>query len=726
MSLASGTRLGPYEILAPIGAGGMGEVYKARDTRLGRTVAIKMLHGAQTDRLKREARAIAALNHPHICTLHDIGPDYLVMEYVEGTPLRGPMSPGEARRLALQIVGALEAAHAKGIIHRDLKPANILLTPMGAKILDFGLAKWQPDADAAETASDQTVAGAILGTAAYMSPEQAGGKPADARSDIFSFGLVLYEMLSGGRAFAGDTPVSIMAAIVHQEPMHLDAPPHLARIVSRCLEKSPAARFQSMAELKAALESTKLAIQLAATPTGPSIAVLPFANLSGDPENEYFSDGLAEEILNALTKLPGLKVVARTSAFAFKGRNEDIRVIGEKLNVTHILEGSVRKSGTRVRVTGQLINVADGWHIWSDRCDHELTDVFAIQDQISQAIVSALKLKLVAPAHVPAGRRSIHPEAYECYLKGRFFWNQRSESGLKQAIDRFRRAIELDPTYPMAYVGLSDSYSLLSIFGVHPPGEIAPKARAAALKAVELDESLAEAHATLGHVLNAHDWNFVEAEREFKRAIELNPNYSIAHQRYGHMLAMLGRFDEAIAEAAIARELDPLSVPIAAIRAIILQRARQIDRAVAAARQAVELDPDHHFARWMLARTLDAHGDLAEALAEAETGVRLSGGWQTLVAQQSYAHARIGDLGKARAGLEQLFAQSREKYVSPLDIALVYLGLRENDKVFEWLEKAYQERTVRLLELPDPVFDSLRPDPRYGNLMRRLGLEQQI
>ena len=697
----------------------MGEVYKATDTRLGRTVAIKLLRSAHTDRFAREARAIAALNHPHICTLHDIGPNYLVMEYVEGFPLRGPLPLDEAMRLALQIASALEAAHAKGIIHRDLKPDNIIVTQMGIKLLDFGLAKLELAAETGETTVNETLAGTILGTIAYMSPEQVEGKPADGRSDIFSFGLVLYEMLSGRRAFAGETSLTRMAAILHKEPERLEAPPEVARVVTRCLLKSPAQRFQTMTELKAALQGVKLTLL---EESDASVAVLPFANLSGDKDNEYFSDGLAEEILNALTKLHGLKVAARTSAFAFKGRNEDIRLIGETLRVTHVLEGSVRKAGSRLRITAQLISIADGCHVWSERYDREMTDIFVIQDEISQAIVTVLKLKLARPGNRAIARLPVEPEAYESYLKGRFFWNKRTEADLDRSIDYFLRAIELDPAYALAYAGLSDAYVLLGIFGVRPPNDVYPKARAAAEKALEIDGTLAEPHAALGHVLTAYDWDFQRAEEEYGKALDLNFSYPTAHQWYGHLLAVTGRYAEGVAEVTRARDLDPLSVPINAFVGLIYMKARQNREAVEAARKGVDLDPNNPFAHWMLARTLDAHNELSESVAESEKAARLSGGSHASTAQLGCAYARIGDTAKAHKIIDQLVELSRTKYVSPYDIAIIYTGLGEKDLALVWLEKAYEERAVRLLELPDPAFDDLRFDPRFQDLVQRIGL----
>ena len=431
MSLSSGAKLGPFEIIAPLGAGGMGEVYRARDTRLGREVAIKVLpeaFAADPDRLRRfeqEARAIAALNHPHICQLHDVGPGYLVLEYVQGQALRGPMAVDRAVHLALQVASALEIAHQRGILHRDLKPANILVTPEGTtKLLDFGIAKLMRGNREGPEDLTHTIEGAVVGTAAYMSPEQAEGKPLDARSDIFSFGAVLYELLSGTPAFAGTTTAQVVSAVLRDEPPPLHAPAPLGRIIRQCLAKASSQRFQTMADVRTALEG----LSAKATDQQPSIAVLPFANMSRDPDDEYFSDGLAEEIINALTRIPGLKVTARTSAFAFRGKEQDITTIAEALRVRTVLEGSVRRAGTRIRVTAQLINAADGYHLWSQRYDRELTDVFAVQDEISAAIAEALQVALSAkprdarPAQAePCGVRGLPagPPSREAAHRGR-------------------------------------------------------------------------------------------------------------------------------------------------------------------------------------------------------------------------------------------------------------------------------------------------------------------
>jgi|ERR1039458_762027 serine/threonine protein kinase len=454
MAISPGGTLGPYEIVAPIGKGGMGEVYKAHDSRLKRDVAIKVSAAQFSERFEREAQAIAALNHPNICTLHDIGPNYLVMELIEGSPLAGPLPPDVALRFAAQIADALSTAHAKGIKHRDLKPANILVTASGIKLLDFGLALLSRDSQSAvpETAATigMTQAGTVLGTAAYMSPEQAEAKPVDARSDIFSFGLVLYEMLSGRRAFTGDSTIAVMAAIVRDQPEPLRTTPAVESIVTRCLSKSPADRFQSMAQLKDALLAATSGVtaavsgvlpaqtQSSSAERTPSIAVLPFANMSADRENEYFSDGLAEEILNLLAKIPNLKVIARTSSFSFRGKEQDIRKIAETLGVSHVLEGSVRRSGNRLRVTAQLIHAAAGAHLWSERFDRDMTDVFAIQDEIGQAISEALQVRL-APR-----TKAVNVDAYQLYLKAQYHRLRNTPDSLANAKECLEQALAID------------------------------------------------------------------------------------------------------------------------------------------------------------------------------------------------------------------------------------------------------------------------------------------
>lgn len=723
MPLAAGDRLGPFEILASVGAGGMGRVYKAIDTRLGRVVAIKTIDEAHRDRFDREARAIAALNHPHICRLYDVGPNYLIMEFVDGSPLHGPLPSDQAIRYAMQICDALSAAHKNNITHRDLKPDNILVTASGVKILDFGLAKIvlgkasavmaPPGPGTITQTMSFTEAGTILGTASYMSPEQTKGEEADARSDIFSFGLVLYEMLSGRRAFARKSAVETMAAILRDEPAPLDGPPEICAIVARCLRKLPAERFQTIEEVGSALESPALkkGVRQILSSEVPSIAVLPFAIMSADKENEFFGDGLAEDIINGLTHLPNLKVAARTSAFSFRGRTHDIAEIGRKLDVAHVLEGSVRKSANRIRVTVQLTNAKDGFHLWSERYDRELTDVFAIQDEISDAVVEHLKVSLVKRGE--AGRRHLpNVDAYQAYLKGRFFWNKRTEPDFDRSIEHFNRAVELDPEYALAHVGMADACIMLGIFGLRRPQEIFEKARLAAESALRLDETSAEALKALATVLGIYDWDWKGAELTFQRAIASDPNSAITRFWRGAVLAAAQQREQAIEEVKRARDLDPLSVPVNGFLGRVFMQARRYDEAVEASTNAVELDPASPFAHWMLAFCLDARSDLQLALFEAEKAVSLSGGRQPFLATLGYAYARVGNQSGAELVLDQLHEQSRVRYISPYDIGVIHAALGNDELALEWLDKAFHERAARITQIADPPFERLQANAR--------------
>ncbi len=542
--VAVGTQLGPYKIEGHIGTGGMGDVWRARDTRLDRAVAIKILDQRFSQRFEREARAISALNHPNICQIYDTGPHYLVLEYVEGDPLKGPLSPRETVRLAIQIASAVEEAHGRGILHRDLKPANILVTTKGmTKLLDFGLAKTIAGREGDIT---KTVEGAVLGTPAYMSPEQAQGKPVDERSDIFSFGAVLYEMASGERAITRDTGVETLSA-------PLQSAPEIGRVAMRCLRKKPSERFQSMAEVRAALE----AISLDRNGPQPSIAVLPFTNMSRNAGDDYFSDGLAEEIINLLAHIPGLSVTARTSSFAFRGKEQDITKIAEALRVGTVLEGSVRRAGTRIRVGVQLINASDGYHLWSERYDRELTDVFAMQDEIAAAIAAALQVKLIVK---PAAARPHEPTlaAYEAFLKGVHQIHKVSPEGYARSEEYFKQAIALDPHWAVPHSILGIQYLNVGFFGLRPLGEMVPLARAAARKALELFPDEPDAHRVLGQIAAVHDYDWKEAEVQFSQARASEPLASGVRIAYAlYYLVPLGRFEEAIQEQtkAIAQDL---------------------------------------------------------------------------------------------------------------------------------------------------------------------------
>jgi serine/threonine-protein kinase len=615
LNLAPGSRLGPYEIICAIGAGGMGEVWKALDTRVDRVVAIKRLKTEHAERFMREARAIAALNHPRICQLYDLGPDYLVMEYVEGQPLRGPLPVDHARKLATQIAEALKAAHEKGIVHRDLKPANILVNESGAKLLDFGLAK----RDALLLCDDATVSeamtehGVIAGTIAYMSPEQALGRPVDARSDVFSFGAVLYELLSGRKAFGGDTALQILTAIIHEASPALDVP-HLDQIVKRCLAKQPGDRFQSMADVVAALQQSVSG----AAARHASIAVLPFANMSRDPDDEYFSDGLAEEIINRLAHVADLKVTARTSSFAFRGKEQDIRGIAEALGVRTILEGSVRRAGSRIRITTQLINAEDGYHLWSERYDRELTDVFTIQDEIAQAIAGALQSTLGAK---PAKRIPRFP-AYEALLKARHHLRAYDPQAHVRAREYCEKAIAIDPPYaaPHALLAYIDFHASTHVG--KPLAAVAADVRREAQRALDLDPFETDPHYLLAALAAIHDYNWVDAEREIQMALASPSASAEVHWIRGCMLSAFGRFEESSAEIRRTVELDPLVVLWRGILMAHLVCAERYDDALAESSPALDVSESEIHPHLAMAEAYLGLGRLDEALASAERAHR--------------------------------------------------------------------------------------------------------
>ncbi len=730
MTLSAGTKLGPYEILSPIGAGGMGEVWKARDTRLGRIVAIKKVKEQHSERFKQEARSIAALNHPNICQIHDIGDDYFVLEYVEGKPLTSPLPEKEAVRLAIQIASALEEAHRNGIIHRDLKPSNIMVTDKGSvKLLDFGLAKLYEQSASISTSPTAdfpaTQAGAVLGTVAYMSPEQAQGQPADARSDIFSFGLVLYEMLSGRRAFSGDTPHAMTAALLRDDPLALQASPSLERIVHRCLAKQPSARFQIISEVRTALEqlSREMESKNSSEPQ-PSIAVLPFVNMSGDKEQEYFSDGLAEEIINALTQIPGLKVIARTSSFSFRGKEQDIRKIAEALSVTNILEGSVRKAENRIRVTAQLIDAADGSHLWSDRYDREIGDVFAIQDEISYAIAQRMRLRLSGD-RPPVKRYTQNLEAYNLYLKGRYHFIKFTAESLAKSKEFYEQAITMDPDYALPWVGLAGVYEIMGGSGFMSPKSAYAQGYQTARRALELDETLPEAHAMIG-VLRVGEYDWQGAEREFRRAMEIDPMSEEVLTTYSvYFLLPLQRYNEAIDLTRKALEINPLSPLTHTCLGIVYAMAGQWDRAVDQNRHALLLDPNYWVAYVRLGWTYVFMGELEQAIQAFEAGTQLRGRVSYVGASLGYAYAQTGRLSEAQGLLKEMEEQGSKTYVRPGDIGRIYLGLGETDKAFDWLEKAIDEHdSLTAIYLTGPTYNPLRSHPRYHALLRKMNLDK--
>jgi TolB-like protein/Flp pilus assembly protein TadD len=689
--------LAHYEILSALGAGGMGEVYRARDTRLDREVALKILPGdfardpQRRSRFEREAKAVAALNHPHIVTVYSIeeadGQRFLTMELVPGEPLSRRI-PGDgmeseaALDLAVQLTDALSAVHERGITHRDLKPANVMVTPSGqVKVLDFGVAKVQGGAGAADTGSEEptmTAAGVIVGTVAYMSPEQLQGQTADARSDIFSFGIVLYQMLTGSLPFKGENHAAMTSAILRDEPAPAsrrrpDLPAAVDGVLARCLEKEPAKRYPSMAELQGDLEALRsggaISQPEAPEPESPArtIAVLPFLDRSPGGEQEYFCDGITEEVINALVAVPGLKVAARTSSFGYKGADQDIREIGRALGVAQVLEGSVRTAGRRLRVTAQLINVADGYHVWSERYDRDLEDVFAVQDEISAAIVQALQMTMGDQARPAAARHSNNLEAYQLYLRGRHCWNRRAKGELPKAIDYFRQAIDTDPAYALAYSGLADCYNVMGFFGYDAPEPAFTRARAAAERALEIDPELAEAHCSLGYVLHHYDRDWPAMERAYRRAIELKPEYAVAHQWHSLPLAILGNPEEAKASVLRARERDPLSPVINAAVGWVHHFCGEHEAAYRELTTvAMQLVPEFAWLRITLGEVLMALGRLEEAEGHFRYAVESSRRALFPLGNLGHCLAALGRRDEAEQVLQELVERASGEYVSSI------------------------------------------------------------
>jgi serine/threonine-protein kinase len=723
MPLSVGDKLGPYEILAPIGKGGMGEVYQARDPRLRRDVAIKVSAEKFGQRFEQEARVIAALNHPHICQIYDVGPDYLVMELVEGSALKGPLPVDQALKFAAQICDALEAAHKKGITHRDLKPSNILVTEAGVKLLDFGLAKVTPGsapvADSTIT-SPLTIRGEVLGTASYMSPEQAQGLPVDARSDIFSFGAVLYELVTGRRAFRGDSIASTLASVLRDEPAPTDAPTEIQNVISRCLRKRAADRFQSATELGAALE------QAGSGPSErvPSLAVLPFVNLSADKDNEYFSDGLAEEILNALTQLPGLRVIARTSAFAFRGRENAIAEIGEKLQVSSVLHGSVRRAGNRIRIGAQLINVADESQLWSERYDREMRDVFDIQDEIAQAIVAQLKIKLGAKSGRPLVKRyTENLEAHSLYLKGRFHMFRLTNEELERGRGYMEQAVALEPGYAPALLMLAEYYFSGAHRGAASPLDQWPKARAGYSKALAADPELAEARAALSFSKAATEFQWEEALRGLDAALQLNPGLARAYFWRSHILCSLGRTEEALAQAHRAAELDPLSALFRSYCAVYCLYMGQAERSLEHARHALDIDPNFPISLLVQGAAYSLLGQHEEAIHCIEKTLSSLPAGYFYVGFLAWAYVGSG----RRADAERLRAELEEKrsgrYIPAGTLALIAVALGDTESAFRLAEESIHERDPNIsLSIHSAYFHPLRSDPRYLDLLRRMKL----
>jgi serine/threonine protein kinase/Tfp pilus assembly protein PilF len=738
MPLISGTKLGPYEILSLIGAGGMGEVYKARDPRLGRDVAIKVLpesmagDPSRLHRFEQEARAVAALSHANIVAIFDVGTGdrpYLVTELLDGETLRsvlerGPVSLRRAADVALQLVAGLTAAHDRGVVHRDLKPENIFVTrDQGVKILDFGLAKASasapPDVDV--TRASATLAGLVMGTAGYMSPEQVRGQAADPRSDIFAAGAILYEMVTGQRAFQGASPADTMSAVLREQPMDLvlrsGTPPALARLVRRCLEKDPKDRFQTARDLRFAIESISDAHPAAPAPARKadekSVAVLPFANMSADADNQYFSDGLSEELINALTRLPGLRVASRTSAFRFRGGDVDIREIGRQLQVGTVLEGSVRRAGNRLRITAQLINVADGYHVWSERYDREMADVFEIQDEIVASIVGALAPALAADVKKAVRRPTDNLEAYELYLKGRHSWHLRSPASMQTAMRCFEQVIALDTDYALAHAGISDCASLCRGYGVFTQAEAMDRAQPAMARAMALDASLAQVQFSKALFLMIAQGRWSDARPFLDKAVAIDPRMVDAHGYLGMVAACEGRPDEAQAHADRVRAIDPSSAFSHFLAACAMNISGRFATAEAAARRMLELQPDSLAGLWTLGVALCGLGRNDEAVTVLEHAVIFSQ-WPFYVGLLGMAYGRAARRTDAQRLLDELAARAgRGEYIPPFAPLWIHLGLENRGAMRADLDACLADSvsplTVKLTS--GVLFDAYRSDP---------------
>jgi serine/threonine protein kinase/Tfp pilus assembly protein PilF len=753
-----------YRIIDEIGRGGMGLVFKAEDTKLKRPVALKLLSHELSqlpeakERFLREAQAAASLDHPNICTVYEVderdGQVFIAMAFVDGLSLkqkiaRGPLAIGETLSIALQVAGGLEEAHRNGIVHRDIKPANIMLTATGQpKITDFGLARL-------ESAGDLTRTSAVMGTVAYMSPEQALGKKVDYRTDIWSFGCLLYEMLAGHPPFRGGNETAVLHSILNTDPqpvaeLRRDIPAGLARILDRCLKKNIPDRYPDAVALIRDLRSVDLADIAAAPPrtpsaapsagrsagpssadahgTPPSIAVLPFSDMSPEKDQDYFGEGIAEELINALTHLQELRVVARTSAFALKGMKLDIREIGRKLDVGTVLEGSIRKAGNRLRVTAQLINVEDGFHLWSERYDREMADIFAIQDEITAAIVDSLKVTLKVGEKTALRKRTTSdPEAYNLYLKGLYFYARPSPESYEKALACYRAAVDKDPNFALAYAEMANVYGGLGVLNLAPPAEMWPKARAALEKALALDRDLAEAHAVAAALAFWYEWDWEAAGRSFERVLSLNPGDAMSHGQHGLFCLNRRRFDEAIREINKCLELDPLMPLYYAWSVCAYWSAGRFDEALQEFTRALEIDPHLGLAYFHAGMAYSLKGLLDEAVETLEKGQKLvvSPGW--IESTLGLTYLKKGDREKAELILEGMIdSRKKIKNTSATCIAFLAGELGKLDLAFEFLDKAYEERdsVMVFIHIYTPMLSpALTADPRYKALLAKMKLE---
>ncbi len=794
-----GQILGHYRVLEKIGAGGMGVVYRARDERLDRDVALKVLPtGALGDdavrrRFRKEALTLAKLTHPNIAMVFDFdtqdGVDFLVMEYVAGQTLaqklnEGVMSEKDAVRLGAQVAAALEEAHEQSVVHRDLNPRNVLVTPKGqAKVLDFGLAKLLQLPDTTGATQSFAATESIAGTLPYMAPEQLRGETLDGRTDIYALGCTFYEMAAGRRPFTEDSAPRLTDEILHQtavSPRALNArvSSQFETVILKCLEKDPEDRYQSAKELTVDLrrlgtQSSASAVAVAETKPKRrnagwpriaigavigaisiaaalialvfvlniagvrdrllgkrsaqhirSLAVLPLENLSHDPTQDYFADGMTEQLITDLAQISALKVISRTSVMQYKGVRKPLPQIAQELGVDAVVEGSVQRVGGRVRITAQLIDARADQHLWARNYERDLRDVLALQDEVAQAIAKEIKIEL-APEKRAASPRLIDPDSYEAFLKGRYYANKRNKNDLQKSLDYFQQAIMKDPHYAPAYSGMADAYALLAVRGNLAPVEAFSKAKAAALKAIQLDDSLAEAHASLAFIAEVQEWDWSAAEREYKRALELNPGLAGVHNWYAGYLTYVGRLEEGIAEARRARDLDPLSLPVNNALAGRLLVSGRVDEALDQLQKTLEMDPNfaatHQTLGWAYLNT----GKNDEAIQEFQKALQLSGPNDTeYQVDLAFAYAAAGKKDEARQILARLKKLNEQGFVPPGSIAIVYGALGDLDQAFTWLEKAYKQHDpeITYIKVPRRRFEPLHHDPRYQDMLRRMGL----
>jgi serine/threonine protein kinase/tetratricopeptide (TPR) repeat protein len=808
MPLSAGDHLGPYKILASIGAGGMGEVYRAQDAKLGRDVALKVLPAEMAHdserlaRFHREAKALAQLDHPNIVTIHSVeecnGVHFLTMQLVEGRSLDRVIPASglpleQIVEIARALGNALAVAHDKGIVHRDLKPGNVMVTNEGhVKVLDFGLAKDVRAANGGDltlTSDSQTQIGVVMGTPTYMSPEQAAGRLLDHRTDIFSLGVVLHEMATGRRPFEGTSSAELVSAILRDTPPSVtdarpDLPSDLARIIRRCLEKDPSHRVQTARDvsnefrdlarqtsqkLAAATTSTSSSRAVPAADSGiphadevsgvkrhaialtiaaillvigfagvgiylkgskagqvDSIAVLPLENRSNDPEAEYISDGITESINNSLTRLPSLRVIPHSVASHYRGKSMDMRKVGDELRVQAVLTGSIAQRGDDLTVNVELDDVRNGKQLWGERYNRKLADLLAVQNEIAREVSQLLRSQLSAEDQQKLTKGSTdNPEAYQLYLKGKYYTNKLSKAGFSKGIEYFNQAIALDHQYGLAYSGLAYNYINQDDWFM-PPNEAGPKTREAAQKALAIDESDGGAHLSMAIVTHWYDWNWAAAESEFKRAIELNPNNWEAHTYYSWFLAPMGRNDQSIAEAKRAQQADPLSGFANFNVGGALVFARQWDPAIEQLHRAIEVDPTFWFSHCFLGRAYEQKGKLPEAIAEFQRALELEEDNAEIWSGLGHAYALSGKRAEAQKVLEHLKGVSAHSWVAPYNIAVIYAGLGEKEQAFAFLDQAYKDRSYYLPTYlaTDARIDSLRSDPRFVELRKRVGLPE--